>query len=39
MLPAGWGQVDANISILFTELPVVERPAAARKAGDRKSVV
>lgn len=33
MLPAGWGQVDANISILFTELPVVERPAAARKAG------
>lgn len=33
MLPASWGQVDANISILFTELPMLERPAAARKAG------
>lgn len=33
MLPASWGPVDANISILFTELPMVERPAAARKAG------
>src|SRR5579863_3865376 len=33
MLPASWGLVDANISILFTELPMVERPAAARKAG------
>ena len=33
MLPASWGPVDANISILFTELPMLERPAAARKAG------
>jgi hydroxypyruvate isomerase len=33
MLPASWGPVDANISILFTELPMAERPAAARKAG------
>jgi hydroxypyruvate isomerase len=33
MLPASWGPVDANISILFTELPMLERPAAARAAG------
>jgi len=33
MLPVSWGPVDANISILFTELPMLERPAAARKAG------
>jgi len=28
-----WGLLDANISILFTELPMLERPAAARAAG------
>jgi hydroxypyruvate isomerase len=28
-----WGPVDANISILFTELPLTDRPAAARAAG------
>ena len=28
-----WGPLDANISILFTELPLLERPAAARAAG------
>ncbi len=33
MSPASWGPVDANISILFTELPMLERPAAAREAG------
>ena len=33
MSPATWGPVDANISILFTELPLLERPAAAREAG------
>ncbi len=33
MLPASWGPLDANISILFTELPLLERPAAARAAG------
>ncbi len=33
MPPASWGPVDANISILFTELPLLERPAAARAAG------
>ncbi|HEY3904472.1 MAG TPA: TIM barrel protein [Streptosporangiaceae bacterium] len=33
MLPASWGPVDANISILFTELPMERRPAAARAAG------
>jgi hydroxypyruvate isomerase len=33
MSPASWGSVDANISILFTELPMLERPAAAREAG------
>jgi len=33
MLPASWGPVDANISILFTELPMAQRPAAARAAG------
>jgi hydroxypyruvate isomerase len=33
MLSASWGQVDANISILFTELPMERRPAAARAAG------
>jgi hydroxypyruvate isomerase len=30
---ASWGPVDANISILFTELPMLDRPAAAREAG------
>jgi len=30
---ADWGLLDANISILFTELPMLERPAAARAAG------
>jgi hydroxypyruvate isomerase len=33
MLPASWGQLDANISMLFTELPMAERPAGARAAG------
>jgi hydroxypyruvate isomerase len=33
MLPASWGPVDANISILFTELSMERRPAAARAAG------
>jgi hydroxypyruvate isomerase len=30
---ASWGPVDANISMLFTELPLTDRPAAARAAG------
>jgi hydroxypyruvate isomerase len=33
MPPAHWGPVDANISMLFTELPIMERPAASRAAG------
>ena len=33
MPPASWGPVDANISMLFTELPLTARPAAARAAG------
>lgn len=33
MPPARWGLVDANISMLFTEVPMMERPAAARAAG------
>lgn len=33
MPPPLWGAVDANISILFTELPLTARPAAARAAG------
>ncbi len=33
MPPAQWGPLDANISMLFTELPMLERPAAARAAG------
>ena len=33
MPPASWGSVDANISMLFTELPLTARPAAARAAG------
>jgi hydroxypyruvate isomerase len=33
MPPAHWGPLDANISILFTELPLAQRPAAARAAG------
>jgi hydroxypyruvate isomerase len=33
MLPASWGPLDANISMLFTELPLLERPEAARAAG------
>jgi len=33
MPPASWGSVDANISMLFTELPLAARPAAARAAG------
>ena len=28
-----WGPLDANISMLFTELPLLGRPAAAREAG------
>jgi hydroxypyruvate isomerase len=28
-----WGPLDANISMLFTELPLPDRPAAARAAG------
>jgi hydroxypyruvate isomerase len=33
MPPAQWGPLDANISMLFTELPMLERPGAARAAG------
>jgi hydroxypyruvate isomerase len=33
MPPARWGPVDANISMLFTEVPLTARPAAARAAG------
>src|SRR3984885_6300196 len=33
MPPARWGSVDANISMLFTELPLAARLAAARAAG------
>jgi hydroxypyruvate isomerase len=33
MPPGHWGPVDANISMLFTELPMLERPSAARAAG------
>jgi hydroxypyruvate isomerase len=33
MPPAHWGPVDANISMLFTEFPLMARPAAARAAG------
>jgi len=33
MPPARWGPVDANISMLFTEVPMNARPAAARAAG------
>jgi hydroxypyruvate isomerase len=33
MPPAQWSPVDANISMLFTELPMTARPAAARAAG------
>ena len=33
MPPASWDSVDANISMLFTELPLAARPAAARAAG------
>ena len=33
MPPARWDPVDANISMLFTELPLAARPAAARAAG------
>jgi hydroxypyruvate isomerase len=33
MPPASWGPVDANISMLFTELPRPARPAAAAAAG------
>jgi hydroxypyruvate isomerase len=33
MPPASWGPVDANLSMLFTELPLAARPAAARAAG------
>jgi hydroxypyruvate isomerase len=33
MPPAHWGPVDANISMLFTEVPLTARPAAARAAG------
>jgi len=33
MPPASWGSVDANLSMLFTELPLAARPAAARAAG------
>lgn len=33
MPPASWGSVDANISMLFTELPLAARLAAARAAG------
>jgi hydroxypyruvate isomerase len=31
--PLDWGPLDANISMLFTELPLLARPAAARAAG------
>ena len=30
--PRRWGQLDANISMLFTEVPMIGRPAAARAA-------
>ena len=33
MPPAQWGPLDANISMLFTELPMPARPAAAAAAG------
>ena len=33
MPPASWDPVDANLSMLFTELPLAARPAAARAAG------
>jgi hydroxypyruvate isomerase len=33
MPPARWDPVDANLSMLFTELPLAARPAAARAAG------
>ncbi len=33
MPPAQWGPLDANISMLFTEVPMLERPAAAAAAG------
>ena len=33
MPPERWGPVDANISMLFTEVPLAERPATARAAG------
>ena len=33
MPPERWGPVDANISMLFTEVPLTERQAAARAAG------
>jgi hydroxypyruvate isomerase len=33
MLPASWGQLDANISMLFNELPMTGRPAGAQAAG------
>ena len=33
MPPIRWGPVDANISMLFTEMPLLRRPAAAREAG------
>ena len=33
MPSARWDPVDANISMLFTELPLAARPAAARAAG------
>jgi hydroxypyruvate isomerase len=33
MPSASWDPVDANISMLFTELPLAARPAAARAAG------
>jgi hydroxypyruvate isomerase len=34
VMPLGrWGPVDANISMLFTEVPLTARPAAARAAG------
>ena len=33
MPPAQWGPLDANISMLFTEVPMPGRPAAAAAAG------
>ena len=33
MAAADWGPLDVNISMLFTELPLAARPAAARAAG------